>query len=94
MKTSDAITYNSLVRFSHGMKTSKDRTMVIALLTAIRALIVGDYSKNGFDKALEQEVNWKYFHTILQSWSQIKHSTNPKRRLVELASARHVASFH
>lgn len=94
MKTSDAITYNSLVRFSAQLPNSKERVMVIALLTAVRALIVGECSKRGFEKELQQSVNWKYFHTILNAWSQIKHSTDPKASLQEMALVPHVARFH
>lgn len=95
MKTSDVTTYNSLVDHANQMKpSSKHRMMVVTLLNAIRSLIMGEYSKVGFEKASGININWKYFCTIRDAWLEIKHAKNPKAKLVACATSGIIASFH
>ena len=95
MKKSDAITYNNLTRFAAGMPAGKNRTLAAYLLTNIRAMIVGEYSKIGFENARNAgKVNWEYFHCIREAWSEIKHAKNPRSKLVARATKGRVADFH
>lgn len=93
MKTSDVTIYNSLVDFSQCL-SGKQRGMVVTLLMSIRALIVGEYSKSGFEKASNMNINWKYFLTVLEAWNGIKNAKNPTSTLLTKATCKEVASFH